>query len=318
MEPLTLPRGLILNLITPFDREGRIDGRGLGRLLDRTLPYVQGVFIASPFIGEGRYMDPGLREELLAKVLVVVRSKVPVLAWITQAEEKGTLETLRGFEKQLVSRRYDGHVYWVDAPLYYHSNRGLPDHYRELVSHAKRPFILLNDPALPQELGKPLKRNNIRTAILKELGNIPEIKGLIFLGSLDRANNYQRAVKGRTDFRFYDGDEVRFLSYPSRSGIISAGANLAPRAWRRITFSSLNLIESDRTYPDQLGQIWEMGDYLRSLLDLYEDRPVPMIKRILRDMGIIETAAGTPPGEQDLGDAPGKLRELMERFGDYA
>lgn len=317
MELKNSPRGLILDLITPFNHNGDVDGRGLGRLLDRALPHVEAVLIASPFVGEGKYLAIPQREDLLEKVLVVVRGKIPVLVWITRREEEETKETLLRLEKRVAARNYRGTIFWVDSPLYYRSNRGLMEYFRGLCLKTHCPVLLHNDPSLIKELEKPLKRNNIRTNVLKELSSLQPLKGLIFLGSLDRVNHYQKAVRGRTDFRIYDGDESRFLKYPSRSGVVSVGANLAPRAWRKITLSSLHLGDSERPpYPDQLSQIWETGDYLRTLIDHYQTMPVLLIKRILFDMGIIETP-NCSFDAGDLGDAPNALEELMERQGDY-
>ena len=52
----------------------------------------------------------------------------------------------------------------VDTPLLYHSNRGLMEYYKRLLSIIKLPVILHNDPLIIDSLKKPFKRNNIRTA----------------------------------------------------------------------------------------------------------------------------------------------------------
>jgi len=146
-------------------------------------------------------------------------------------------------------------------PLSYHSNRGLPDYYRELQTIVTVPLVLHNDPGCVH-ITRTFKRHNIRTAVLKELVRIEGIAGLIFSGSLERAHHYQRACRGRKDFRIYDGDEKRFLEHPSMGGVVSVGANLAPGAWERITQSSIQLHAHRENYPDRLQQIWESGDYL--------------------------------------------------------
>jgi len=316
MEVLRSPRGLIIDLITPLKRGGDIDGRGLGKQLDRVLPHVHALLLASPYMGEGNHLKPTQREELLEKVIVVVRGRVPILVWISQNTEEETRETLALLKKRLEIRNYTGPVFWIDTPLYYHSNRGLPQHYRKLSSAAEEPFILHNDPELIKYLGRPLKRNNIRTGILKDLAQIDNIQGLIFFGSLDRANNYQKAVRSRSDFRIYDGDESHFLSHPSVSGVISRGANLAPKAWQKITTSSLNWSGDQKDYPDYLKQIWEVGGYLSNLKDIYDNFSVPLIKLVLSDMGIIESTTSTFR-EEDMGERTKRLKELMGQYGDY-
>jgi len=316
MEVLRSPRGLIIDLITPLKRGGEIDGRALGKQLDRVLPHVHALLLASPYLGEGNHLEPTQREELLEKAIVVVRGRVPILFWISQNTEEKTRETLALLKKRLEIRNYKGPVFWVDTPLYYHSNRGLPEHYRNLSSAINEPLILHNDPELIKLLAKPLKRNNVRTSILKEIAQIDNIQGLIFFGSLDRANNYQKALRSRSDFRIYDGDESHFLSHPSVSGVISRGANLAPKAWHKITTSSLNWSGDQKDYPDYLKQIWEVGGYLSNLKDIYDNFSVPLIKHILSDMGVIESPTSTF-GAENMEERIKRLRELMGQYGDY-
>ena len=316
MEVLRSPRGLIIDLITPLKRGGEIDGRGLGKQIDRVLPHVHALLLASPYMGEGNHLKPTQREELLEKAIVVVRGRVPILVWISQNTEDETRETLALLKKRLEIRNYKGPVFWVDTPLYYHSNRGLPQYYRNLSATVEDSFILHNDPELIKPQAKPLKRNNIRTGILKDLAQIDNIRGLIFFGSLDRANNYQKAVRSRSDFRIYDGDESHFLSHPSVSGVISRGANLAPKAWHKITTSSLNWSGDQKDYPDYLKQIWEVGGYLSNLKDIYDNFSVPLIKLILSDMGVIESPTGTF-GTENMEERIKRLKELMGQYGDY-
>ncbi|MDP6180558.1 MAG: dihydrodipicolinate synthase family protein, partial [Desulfatiglandales bacterium] len=306
----------IIDLITPLKRNGDIDGRGMGKHLDRVLPHVQALLLASPYMGEGRNLSSTRRNELLEKVLVVVQGRVPILVWISQDTEEKTKETLLLFKKCLELRKYTGQVYWVDTPLYYHSNRGLSLHYQNISSMVKEPLLLHNDPELIKQLANPLKRNNIRTNILKDLARIKNIQGLIFFGSLDRAHNYQKAVSSRADFKIYDGDEFHFLRHPSLSGVVSAGVNLAPRAWQKITASSINLGGNRKNYPDHLQQIWELGEYIRNIKDVYQGVSVPLVKQILSDMGIIESPTSTFEIE-GIGEKTILLKDLMKSRGDY-
>jgi dihydrodipicolinate synthase/N-acetylneuraminate lyase len=316
MEVLPSPRGLIVDLITPLKKSGDIDGRGLGKHLDRVLPNVQALLLASPQTGEGKNLGPDQRDELLEKALVVVRGQVPILIWITHSTEEGTEETLQRLKKRLERRKYTGQIFWVDTPLYYHSNRGLPSHYKNLSTKVKEPFLLHNDPDLIRQIASTFKRTNIRTSILKELSQVDSIHGLIFLGPLDRARNYQKAVRARSDFRIYDGDESHFLNYPSLSGVVSVGANLAPKAWQKVTAYSLNLGGERKDYPDSLQQIWNQGEYLRNLLEIYQDSSAHLIKQVLSDKGILESPTSTVM-EENTEEKAKRLAALMERYGDY-
>ncbi len=316
MATLSSPRGLIVDLVTPLKQNGDIDGRSLGRQLDRVLPHVQAVLIAGPYMGEGGTLSAEQREELMEKTLAVVRGQIPVLVWITQDTETKTGETLGLLSRRLKTRKHKGEVRWLDTPLYYHSNRGLVSYYRHLTTLTREPWLLHNDPGLIDQLARSFKRNNIRTAILKEIMGIEEVQGLLYLGSLDRAGNYQKATRSRPDFRIYDGDELRFLSHPSLSGVVSAGANLSPKAWSKITEASLGLSENREDYPDRLQQVWKTGRYLQTLLDLYSSQAVPVMKRVLSEAGIIESpVCFVETGEVD--EKVNSITEEMKNFGDY-
>ncbi len=311
MEALIAPRGLVVDLITPFKSDGAIDGRGLGRLLDRVITSAQAILLSGPGAGEGKNMSLAQRLELMEKSLVVIRGRIPVMIWITRDSEEKTWETLLALKKVLERRKYNGQVFWVDTPLYYHSNRGLPAHYGKLSQEVNEPFILHNDPEFIKGLARPFKRSNIRTGILKELIQLKAMAGLIFLGKLDRAYNYQGASRDHARFRIYDGDESQFLTYPSMSGAVSLGANLVPIAWRRIIQSSLQLTAHQEKSPDLLRQTWELGVYLRDLTNIYHPMPVAIVKEVLSDMGVIETPTCTFP-TGNLEEPRRQARELIE------
>ncbi len=313
----TAPRGLVADLVTPLKADQSIDGTGLERLLLRVAPHVQAVLLASPQTGEGTALDPAQRWQLLEKALYTLRPfSVPIFMWITQDTQDKTNAAFTLLQQGLDRQRGDTTaVFWVDTPLYYHSNRGLPDHYRTLCDASKEPFILHNDPKITETVAGPFKRQNIRTAILKELATLEGVAGLIFSGAMERAHHYRKACSRKSHFRIYDGEESHFLDHPSMSGAASAGANLAPRAWEEITRSSLQLSADQKVYPDHLQQIWELGEYLRNLRDLYRPSPVPVIKAALAQTGIIETPVCTTPGK-DTTPTVNQMIHLMARFDD--
>ncbi|MCD6305760.1 MAG: dihydrodipicolinate synthase family protein [Deltaproteobacteria bacterium] len=313
MEVLAPPRGLIIELVTPFKRKGEIDEKGLRRLLARVSPSAHGVFLASPRAGEGATLSPALRSDLLRQTMLWMGEKnsLPIFIWVTQGTEEETRKTMLALAEAARETPYRPGIFHVDTPLFYHSNRGLPDLYREICTTAGAPLILHNDPDLIKGLARPFKRHNIRTAILKELCGFPGIAGLIFSGSLDRAHHYQRACRRRPDFRIYDGDEARFLDHPSRSGVVSGGANLAPAAWARIVASSLQPSTDGADYPDRLQQIWDTGSMLHHMRDLYADAPASIIKAVLAGMGVTQ-----PPGQppENIASVQIVLRQLVSQI----
>lgn len=310
------PRGLIVDLVTPLHPDGAVDGPGWKTLLDRVAPRAQAVLLAGPHAGEGRHLTLGQKTELLDGAMVAVDGNVPLLVWVTHDTTIGTVETIQILQACVTRRKYAGAVFWIDTPLYHHSNRGLPAHFQELSTFLSHPVILYNDPALVGSLGRSLKRSNLRTAVLKELTSLEALAGLIFLGPLDRFHNYQKACRFRKSFRLYDGDEGMFLDHPSSGGVVSAGANLAPRAWQRVVRAALHEEADQQEYPDHQQQIWKWGGFLYRLKSTYEGHPSGTIKEVLWKTGILEspTCVVPPP---DLQEAADRAAALLHRYGEY-
>ena len=287
MEVNKAPKGLIVDLITPLDDKGDIDNEGLSSLLKKVLPYADAILLASPQVGEGSGLSIKLKNSLLTMAATFIQGRKPIFYWISGDSVESTKKTISLLEDTLKLHHYKGEVFWLDSPLSYHSNRGLYAHYQDLSLNTRYPFVLYNDPGLIRKLEIPFKRCNIRTSILKNIAAIERITALIFRGSLARVNNYQKALNRRPDFRIYDGDEDRFLEYPSMSGVLSMGANIAPQIWSNITRASLGMLEEDREKRDYLHQIWEMGKLLKDLKKMYIPNPVWTIKKSLADLNII-------------------------------
>jgi dihydrodipicolinate synthase/N-acetylneuraminate lyase len=314
---LNPPRGLIVDLITPLKQGRGLDITGLQNQIQRVLPYADALFVGGPVGGEGLNIDTELRLELVNYVLSMVHGKCPLFIWITCPNSEETRSFILRVN-EIVNNTEGNHlIFFVDTSLYYHSNRGLVAHYREISQLVSYPFILHNDPGLVAELRIPFKRKNIRTNILKDLSSIESICGMIFTGSLDRVRNYEKAVKGEKGFRIYDGDESRFLQHPSLSGVLSIGANISPKAWYRVTHSSIDPGEGDHLYPDQLRQIWEYGRFLQHTISFYGLDPVYVIKHVLCDQGILEEPFTTHKPNTELSDKLNSLKQLLMKNRQY-
>ncbi|MFP3927833.1 MAG: dihydrodipicolinate synthase family protein [Desulfobacteraceae bacterium] len=314
MAALMLPRGLIVELLTPLDAGGDVDLRGLASQLERVQGYAQSVFLCGPRAGRGLALSGSRRADILEAAFSLADEEMTLMAWITGRSPEETAENLALMEARTGKNGRRGSVVWVDTPLFYHSNRGLPSYYRDLCSSTGMPLILVNDPGLAKESGRALKRSHIRTAVLKELAHMEEVQGLIFTGPLERCRNYRKASRFRTVFRIYDGDEEQFLDHPSSHGVVSPGANLAPAAWREITAYSLNNGADGEGRSPRLRRIWDLGGYLHRLLLLYRSSPGPLIQAALVETGVLGAAG--PPGESPGPEVVSGLLSLMRERGD--
>ncbi len=281
------PKGLIIDMITPLDKEGKLEKKGFLSLLQKIAPYADGLLLASPRAGEGMGLEITLKTEVLKNVMGEIQETLPLFFWISQDSPEKTKTALDHFENLVESQKYKGPLFWVDSPLYYHSNRGLYDYYKELVRHASHPIVLYNDPVLIKYLNKPFKRENIQTNIFRDLIQINPINAMIFHGSLIKANNYQKVLGSKTDFRIYDGEESRFLDHPSRSGLVSIGANLVPGTWSKLARYSIGMLKNENGLGRNPSLIWEKGKVLRELIRMYSSNPAGLIKGALVDIKVI-------------------------------
>lgn len=300
------PRGLICPLVTPLKTGDVLDVASLDRLIGQAGIGADALLLGDVFWGEGLVLSPEIRIEMASAILEIVQGKWPVLITITSDTSKATVGIVATIESYVERSGYSGRVFWVDYPIYYRSNRGLPQFYEDMSRDTAIPLILGNHPGLVQRPNSRIKHKDIRTSVLKKLSGIGRIQGLIFTGSLKRSINYHKAVRHRRGFKFYDGDEAAFIRQPSSDGVVAGGANLLPRAWHEITWSCLNRYDVQRQYADHVSQIWETGVMVQEFYDLYAKKPAAVLKRMLHVAGVLpnaHTASGTSPTDRTQNQA---------------
>jgi len=279
------PRGLILALVTPLDETGRIDWPSFTKLAERAFPFCDGLLIGDGLVGEGVSLSNPRRLELLRGCGETLPGKKPLLLCATANTQEETLSNVEALGR-LYTTQWKESVFWVDLPLWYHSNRKLPQLYEEWAKRTPLCILLYNHPYLISRLNRSLKRNNIRTAVLKRLAENEQIVGLIQAGDLKRTIHYQRAVRSRRDFRIYDGDERNFLNQPSAAGVVSGGANLLPQEWRQIVSASLSVAED----PARSLILLKQSQKLRELNQALQMNPAQSLKFALHRLGMIAQA----------------------------
>jgi dihydrodipicolinate synthase/N-acetylneuraminate lyase len=301
-----LPRGLICPLVTPLKTGDVFDASVLDRLIDHVGVGADALLVGDVFWGEGIVLSPETRLEMTCATLDIIRGQWPVLITITCHSMRATRDLLARVEAFVERSGYPGGVFWVDYPLYYHSNRGLPQWYESVVSDTKIDFILGNHAGLVERRRRAIKHKNIRTSVLKKVSQIDKVQGMIFSGSLKRSINYHKAVRPCREFAFYDSDEVQFIRQPSSSGVVAGGSNLLPHAWGEITRSCLNRYDVQQQYTDHTRQMLETGFMLQEFYDLYSNNPAAVIKHMLYVAGVLpnaNTASATQPSTLSQNEA---------------
>lgn len=297
-----LPEGLVIELVTPLTAAGGLDYHSLIRLVERVSPYAAGIVAGSPGVGEALNLSTGLRLELFSGLLQEWGRRGPLFFGITAATWEETLFLAEQLEAEWAQKPSPPPVYWVDLPLWYHSNRGLPQAYEKLLVGVKQPLVLLNQPEIIRRRARPWKHLNLRTAVFKKLSVLPGITGLIYHGEISRFLNYHRAAVGRSDFALYEADESRFLARPGSRGVVSVGAQLFPAAWQSVTRACLYSEESAAPAAKR-HQLWALSTTLHQLSQLYKGQPVALVKAGLKALGVLETdisSPATPPADPGM------------------
>ncbi|MFZ5450379.1 MAG: dihydrodipicolinate synthase family protein [Thermodesulfobacteriota bacterium] len=309
------PPGLIIDLVTPLTAKGVLDGPGVDRLLARVLPAADGLIAGSPLAGEGLNLPGDLRRELYARMLAAVGGLVPLFFGITAATLEETRSLALWVRAEAQRQGYQGAIFLVDLPLWYHSNRGLPQSCQSLQAEAGLPLLLLNLPQAVRRLGVRFKHLNIRTQVFKKLAALPGVLGLIYQGEMRRFLHYHHAAGARPGFAFYETDEVRFLTRPGAWGVVSGGAQLLPGAWQRVTRACLHPEES-ADHPDHRYVLWDLGNRLQQVAQLSQGEAAALWKKIMAAQGVLSSsrvAPGTPPRSPEAAE---KLLELLVEFAE--
>jgi dihydrodipicolinate synthase/N-acetylneuraminate lyase len=312
---LPLPEGLLVELATPLTPTGYLDKASLARLLNQVAPSAAALVAGSPGVGEALELPRAVRLELFTTLVEDLPPNLPLFFGITEATPEDTQSLAGQLEDELRRQPTTRPVFWVDLPLWWHSNRGLPQTYFDLCRHLSRPLVLMNHPHLIRGKARPLKHVNIRTAIFKKLTAIPGVAALIYQGEMRRFLHYYSAMAARPEFVLYEADERRFLTRPGARGLVSAGAQLFPGVWRQVAQACL--------FPEQLdglgsrrGLIWEWSDILLRVQELYQLNPAPLLKLGLHHQGVIEYPAiwpSTPSCPAHLGE---RFLELLDSVKD--
>lgn len=301
-----LPEGLLIELVTPLTPTGALDSSGLTWLVQHVAPWAAALVAGTPGVGEALELPPTRRQELFAALLDLKPAHLPLLFGITGATPAETGNFARQLEKEADQTSADANIFWLDLPLWWHSNRGLPQVLAELGRTLRHPLVLMNHPHLIRGKAQAWKHVNIRTAVLKKLAGVPGITGLIYHGEMRRFLHYYAAVAARPEFMLYEADEHRFLTRPGARGLVSAGAQLAPKTWQEVAHACLFSPQTD----DQGAslRLWAQSQLLLSLQELYQPQPPALLKQGLYQLGILSYPTCWPA-------TPAAPAHVAEQFG---
>jgi len=311
-----LPEGLLIELVTPLTPTGALDVEGLARLVQRVAPWAAALVAGTPGVGEALELPPILRLELFAALVDLKPAQLPFLFGITGTTPAETLNFAQQLEIEAGRVSTGANIYWLDLPLWWHSNRGLPQALAELCHSLQHPLILVNHPHLIRGKAQTWKHVNIRTAVLKKLAGLPGITGLVYHGEMRRFLHYYAAVAQRPEFMLYEADEHRFLTRPGARGLVSAGAQLAPKTWQEVAHACLFSPQTNNQ--GSAPRLWAQSQLLLSLQDLYQWQPAACLKQGLHQLGILTYPALWPTSPAAPAHVAARFRQVLARLQEQA
>lgn len=286
--------GSYVALVTPFDREGRLDEDAYRHLIHRQLKGGTRGLVPCGSTGEAATL---MHEEYRRAIEIACdesRGEVPVIAGV------GTNATWKAVESAREAESLGADALLVLAPYYNKpTQEGIYQHFRAVARESRLPIVVYNIPGrtgvniLPKTLAR----------MAKDLPTIVAVKEAA--GSLDQVSEILTLTQ--SGFTVLSGDDS--LTLPMMSigarGVISVVANIAPRATQALCEAAL---KGDRKRAAALHL--KLFPLIKSLF--VETNPIP-VKAALAMMGACRPEPRLPLTVLTAENRPA-LRKALKEF----
>ena len=213
---------LMTALITPFNKEDKVDYPGLKKLTEHLLNTGSTGFVIGGTTGETATMTHDEKIELYTKFAQIIAGRVPVVAG---TGSNNTAQTV-AFTQEV------GQIPGIDMALvvapYYNKpdQRGITAHYEKVAESSPIPIIIYN---IPGRTGIKITKET-----LVELSHNPKIAGVKQCADLeDLEYIVEHAAK---DFLVYTGEDLQSLTAKvlGAKGVISVASHVYGSAMREM------------------------------------------------------------------------------------
>ncbi|MDH3627532.1 MAG: 4-hydroxy-tetrahydrodipicolinate synthase [Acidobacteriota bacterium] len=285
--------GAMTALVTPFDRDGRVDAEALASLVRRQIEEGIDGLVPCGTTGEGATLDADEQEAVVRVVTETAAGKVPVLAGCGSNDTRRTIEAGR----RAIGVGADALL--VVTPYYNKPNRaGMIGHYRAVTEACDRPVIVYN---VPGRTGQ-----NLPASWTLELSELPGIVG-VKEASADLEQISEILRHRSAGFAVLSGDDALTLSTVAlgAEGVISVVANQDPAGMSRLVASTREGdLDSARKHHFRLLPLMQAN--------FVESNPVP----VKASMELLGLCSGMP--RPPLAPADGRTRERLSAALDTA
>lgn len=287
--------GSYVALVTPFDREGRLDEDAYRRLIRRQLKAGTRGLVPCGSTGEAATL---LHEEHRRAIEIACdesRGEVPVIAGV------GTNATWKAVESAREAESLGADALLVLAPYYNKpTQEGIYQHFRAVARESRLPIVVYNIPGrtgvniLPKTLAR----------MAKDLPTVVAVKEAA--GSLDQVSEILTLTK--PGFTVLSGDDS--LTVPMMAigakGVVSVVANVAPKQTQALCAAAL---KGDHKRAAALHL--ELFPLIKSLF--IETNPIP-VKAALSMMGLCRPEPRLPLTSLSADYRPA-LKKSLKAFG---
>lgn len=260
--------GSVVALVTPFDRQGKVDFEALERLVDFQIEAGTDAILALGTTGESSTMTHEEDNEVARCVVERVAGRVPVIA----GSGSNCTETM--LEKSLAYQKIGVDGLLTITPYYNKSSEeGIYRHFKVVADAVDIPCILYN---IPGRCGCSISVNNV-----ERLSQHPNIMGIKEAsGNVSFAASIAHLLSD--DFRMYSGEDALTLPLMAlgASGTISVWADVQPALVHEMCRSFLDG-DIERAREIQIAGI----PLIHALFS--EVNPIP-VKEAVAQMGLIE------------------------------
>ncbi|HOW74587.1 MAG TPA: 4-hydroxy-tetrahydrodipicolinate synthase [Candidatus Competibacteraceae bacterium] len=262
-------RGSMVAVVTPMQADGALDFAALAGLVEFHIENGTDALIAVGTTGESATLDFEEHIAVVAKVVELVRRRIPVIAG---TGANSTREALHLTQRAMEAG--------ADACLlvtpYYNkpTQEGLYRHYKLIADRVPIPQILYNVPGRTA--------CDMQPDTVERLADTPNIIGIKEASTLERIQELVRRCGDRLDV--YSGDDgiAAEAILSGAKGNISVTANVAPRLMHEMCAAAL---AGDRTRTEAINS--QVAGLHKALF--LESNPIP-VKWAVSQLGLI------PPG----------------------
>jgi 4-hydroxy-tetrahydrodipicolinate synthase len=286
--------GSYVALVTPFDREGRLDEDAYRRLIHRQLKGGTRGLVPCGSTGEAATL---MHEEYRRAIEIACdesRGEVPVIAGV------GTNATWKAVESAREAESLGADALLVLAPYYNKpTQEGIYQHFRAVARESRLPIIAYN---IPSRTGVNIAPATL-ARIARELPTVVAVKEAA--GSLDQVSEILTLVK--PGFTVLSGDDsltVPMMAVGAR-GVISVVANIAPKETQALCAAALK-----GDYKKAAALHLKLFPLVKSLF--IETNPIP-VKAALAMMGACRPEPRLPLTELTKENRPA-LRKALKEF----